>query len=213
MIKLKNINKIFQDKEIFKNLTLEINKGESVAILGKSGIGKTTLLNIMGMIEPVDSGELYIDNKRINSINEKVVQDLRKTKIGYLFQNFGLIDNQSIYENLKIPFEFSKISKQKLTQKMNELLLEVGLVQELNTKVYSLSGGEQQRLSIARTLMKDPTLIFADEPTGSLDLETGKKIMNIFMKLQKKSKCTIVIVTHDKEIANFCDRTIDLNKY
>lgn len=213
MIKLKNINKTFQDKEIFKNLTLEINKGESVAILGKSGIGKTTLLNIMGMIEPVDSGELYIDNKRINSINEKVVQDLRKTKIGYLFQNFGLIDNQSIYENLKIPFEFSKISKQKLTQKMNELLLEVGLVQELNTKVYSLSGGEQQRLSIARTLMKDPTLIFADEPTGSLDLETGKKIMNIFMKLQKKSKCTIVIVTHDKEIANFCDRTIDLNKY
>lgn len=212
MIEIKEVSKKFDENIILKNINIQIKKGDFFTIFGKSGSGKTTLLNIIGMIETFDSGNLTIDDINIknNLSNKKEIETLRQKKISYLFQNFGLLENKSIFENLKIPYEFKKISKQNLKNKMQEKLKLVKLNKKLDEKIFTLSGGEQQRVALARALMKEPEIIFADEPTGSLDKETAQEIINLFVKINIENKTTIIMVTHDENIKKISNNTISL---
>lgn len=212
MIEIKEVSKKFDENIILKNINIQIKKGDFFTIFGKSGSGKTTLLNIIGMIETFDSGNLTIDDINIknNLSNKKEIETLRQKKISYLFQNFGLLENKSIFENLKIPYEFKKISKQNLKNKMQEKLKLVKLNKKLDEKIFTLSGGEQQRVALARALMKEPKIIFADEPTGSLDKETAQEIINLFVKINIENKTTIIMVTHDENIKKISNNTISL---
>lgn len=212
MIEIKEVSKKFDENIILKNINIQIKKGDFFTIFGKSGSGKTTLLNIIGMIETFDSGNLTIDDINIknNLSNKKEIETLRQKKISYLFQNFGLLENKSIFENLKIPYEFKKISKQNLKNKMQGKLKLVKLNKKLDEKIFTLSGGEQQRVALARALMKEPEIIFADEPTGSLDKETAQEIINLFVKINIENKTTIIMVTHDENIKKISNNTISL---
>lgn len=214
MIILNNIKKSFDNNILFDNLNLKIQQGEFVTIYGPSGSGKTTLLNIIGMIEEFDEGELVINNNSIspNLKERKFIKSLRRESIGYLFQNFALIPDETIFENMKIPLEFEKIKETKLKELMKEKLKLVNLNKELNTKIYTLSGGEQQRVAIARLLLKNASIILADEPTGSLDYENTQDIINILKDLNEKENVTLIVVTHDRELERFSTKSINISK-
>lgn len=203
--KLENIEKSFSNKVILKDLNLEIEKGEMVSIIGNSGAGKTTILNIMGLLEKPDKGRIQLFDKDVTNISKNALNLILREKLSYLFQNFALIDNESIDKNLDVALLYSNKNKLEKLNMKQEALKEVGLNIPLNTKIYSLSGGEQQRVAIARILLKPCELIIADEPTGSLDTYNRDEILNILKKLNKDGK-TIIIVTHDSYIANKCDR-------
>ncbi|MCM3670945.1 ABC transporter ATP-binding protein [Mesobacillus maritimus] len=207
MIEIINMNKTFNQREIFKDFHLEVKPGEFIGIVGKSGKGKTTLLNIIGTLEEPDSGTIKIMGKELT--NKKTKRLLLRNELGFVFQNYALIDNATVNENLEIALKHKKMKK---TEKMNAIsfvLKEVGLEGYSDQKVHTLSGGEQQRIAIARLLLKDPSLILADEPTGSLDIENRDIIVSLFQKLHKQGK-TIIMVTHDKDLTKFFSRTIHL---
>lgn len=206
MIELKNISKSFGKKTIFQNFSLTINDGESIVITGKSGSGKSTLLNILSLIEHVDSGEVLWDGKQIKKINTKETDILMREKIGYLFQNYALIENDSVLENLKLASIYTK-DKNKIDY--NNLLNQLRLNVDLNQEIYLLSGGEQQRVAIARLFIKPCNIIFADEPTGNLDEENSKIILDKLFELNSLGK-TLVVVTHDLSIIDRFDRHIML---
>ncbi|WP_102401091.1 ABC transporter ATP-binding protein [Haloimpatiens massiliensis] len=202
MIKIKNLNKKFDDKIVFSNLNLEIEDGEFIILGGPSGCGKTTLLNMIGAIEKFDSGEIIVDG--IDIKNKRNHLNYFRKKIGFLFQNFALVDNKTVKENLKI---ISKDCKTNLS--MEEALRIVGLKDKLNKKVYTLSGGEQQRVAIARLMLKKCDVILADEPTGSLDRKNAEAVINILKELNTQGK-TIVLVTHDEYIKKQGNRVVNL---
>ena len=172
MIELRNINKGFDDRIVLENLNYNFYEGNSYALIGASGAGKTTLLNIIGKLEEVDSGDIIVNDINLNNIKEK---DYFKNYLSYLFQNFGLIENKSIQENLMLAFIGEKISKLEMQKKMNEALKRVHLDVNLNRKIYTLSGGEAQRVALAKTILKDSPIILADEPTASVDQKIVKK--------------------------------------
>lgn len=202
IIKLENVKKSFGDNIIFDDLSFEIKRGELVAIIGKSGSGKSTLLNILGGLEKIDSGKITVDD--IDITQKKNLVNYFRTEVGFVFQNFALTENKTVKENLDI---IKKNAKSGIT--IEEALESVGLKDKLNEKVYKLSGGEQQRVSLARVMIKKCNVILADEPTGSLDPENGNKIMDIFKRLNKEGK-TVIIVTHDMRIAEQCGRIIEI---
>lgn len=207
--KLEKISKTYKDKVVLNNFDLEIKQGEFISITGKSGSGKSTILNIIGMIDQADSGKVMLFGAEAT---KKKRQAYLRTKISYLFQNFALIDNETIEQNLDIALAYTQINKKDKLEIMKKTLAEVGLSNiSLKQKVYSLSGGEQQRISLARTLLKPSELILADEPTGSLDNENRNAILNILASLNAQGK-TIVIVTHDMEVASFCKRNVFLSE-
>lgn len=206
---LKNISKSYSDKVILDNLSLDIFEGEMIAIVGRSGSGKTTLLNIIGLLEKSDNGIVELFGKNVTNINKGTLNIMLREKISYLFQNYALIDNDSIDKNLDVALVYSKKTIKEKEKMKKEVLAKVGLNISLKTKIYELSGGEQQRVAIARLLLKPCELILADEPTGSLDRNNRDDILNILSNLKNKGK-TIVIVTHDEYIANYCDRTITI---
>ena len=209
MIKLMNISKKFDDHIIFNNFSLHINDQEMIAITGASGSGKTTLLNIIGLLETADSGKIIIDNQSNIKTNTALSNKIIREKICYLFQNFALVDDESVDYNLNLALEYRKGSKkEKLELKENALKM-VGLNGYLNKKIYTLSGGEQQRISIARAILKPNKIILADEPTGSLD-DHNKLIIIDLLKYLKSLGKTIVIATHDNYLANCCDRVIKI---
>ena len=203
IIKLENVKKSFGDNVIFDDLSFEIKRGELVAIIGKSGSGKSTLLNILGGLKRIDSGKITVDNLDITQ--KKNLVNYFRTEVGFVFQNFALTENKTVKENLEI---IKKNAKSGIT--IEDALESVGLKNKLNEKVYKLSGGEQQRVSLARVMIKKCNVILADEPTGSLDPENGKKIMDIFKRLNKEGK-TVIIVTHDMKIAEQCGRVIKIS--
>lgn len=208
IIELINVSKNYK-KKVIHNLSIKIAEGDFVGIIGKSGSGKSTLLNIIGLLENADSGDVIIDgnkNVRANSIKSN---EIIRLKISYLFQNFALIDNATVYDNLDIALRYVKIKRSEKSFRINEALNIVGLDNYANKKVYELSGGEQQRVAIARVILKPSKIILADEPTGSLDIENRNKIMELLKELNKYGK-TIILVTHDKEVANSCNRIIQL---
>ena len=203
MIEFKNVTKRFDDLLIVNNLSLSIADGEFVAFMGPSGCGKTTILHMIGGIEPVSSGEIIIDGENMN--NRRVRERLLKHSIGFLFQNFALVDKKTVRENINlVPKECrSGIA-------LSEALAFVNLNEKIDTKVYKLSGGEQQRVALARLLFKRCNIILADEPTGSLDEKNAETVMNLLMKLNRMGK-TIIMVTHNESHRRFASRVIDLS--
>lgn len=207
MITVKNMTKKFGQRTVFKEVNCEIKEGTSYAIIGKSGVGKTTFLNIIGGLERPTSGIVKIDDQMVN---EKNLPRLRRDKFGFIFQNFGLIDNETIKENLLIGLANQKLTKSEKEQVMVKVLKELDLGKlSVNQKVHSLSGGEQQRIALARILLKKPSIIFADEPTGSLDADNSKLILDHLLN-SFGPKATVLIATHDPKVWNKCDYIIEI---
>lgn len=210
VVKLNGINKSFDDLPVLKNLTLKIDKGEMVAIVGHSGSGKSTLLNIMGLLEKKTSGDLEVlGNLNVKPFSRKGIKLLRN-HIGFLFQNYALLDDKTVEYNLAIAVDkgFCRVS----VDDINKSLKIVGLEGFNNKKIYQCSGGEQQRVAIARLLLKKSSLIFADEPTGSLDEDNRNSIVELLKSLNQEGK-TIVVVTHDPNVASQCHRVINLDRF
>ena len=205
MIEIKNLNKKFNDKVIFNNLNLTIEDGEMLAISGASGSGKTTLLNILGKLDKEYDGNIIIDNKNLKTITP--TNYLRNT-IGYLFQNYALADNLTVTRNLDFSLKYS--DDKSLEAKENALEM-VGLdpKEYLNKKIYTLSGGEQQRVALARLFLKPCSIILADEPTGSLDVKNRDIVLEILRKMNEHGK-TVIVVTHDPYVLTVCDRVIKI---
>ena len=206
MIELRNINKGFDDRIVLENLNYNFYEGNSYALIGASGAGKTTLLNIIGKLEEADSGDIIVNDINLNNIKEK---DYFKNYLSYLFQNFGLIENKSIQENLMLAFIGEKISKLEMQKKMNEALKRVHLDVNLNRKIYTLSGGEAQRVALAKTILKDSPIILADEPTASIDQKNSEEIIELILSLKKENKI-IIIATHSPDIYNQVDHILEI---
>lgn len=209
IVRINNLQKKYKDKQIFNGLNLMIMKGQITTIFGPSGVGKSTLLNIIGTLESFDDGDVNLFGMNAPKINSKQSMLLRREKISYLFQNFGLIDDQSIKQNLEIACQYMHTSKKEKQLKINKALQTVGIELDIKTKIYQLSGGEQQRIAIARLLLKPSELILADEPTGSLDFKNRNFIIQEMLNLKSKGK-TIVIVTHDPEFKKISDNIVHL---
>ena len=202
MIEGKNISKRFDDLILFEKFNFKINDGDFVCFSGASGTGKTTLLNIIGLLEPINDGELVINGKIYTTNREKL--EYYRSEVGFLFQNFALIESKTVEQNLKI------ISKKNRTDyTIFEVLEKVGLQDKLHNKVYTLSGGEQQRIALARLFLKKCNIILADEPTGSLDSKNAKIVMKILFDLNREGK-TVIIVTHDETIKKMARKVIKL---
>lgn len=210
IIEIENLNKTFAGTTVLHNMNMQINEGEMVAIVGESGCGKTTLLNILGLISLPTSGHYMIKGKTIKHINTKDAMMLRRYTIGYLFQNYGLVEDETVEWNLKLAYAYKKTSKKIQKEEMERLLDEFQLTGELKNKVYQLSGGEQQRLALIKLIIKDCDIILADEPTGSLDASNRDLVMHKLLQMNQQHK-TIVIVTHDMNVANSCHRIIELS--
>ncbi|NMH68057.1 putative bacteriocin export ABC transporter [Bacillus sp. RO3] len=207
MIKIECMNKSFQRKTLFKDFNLEVESGEFIGIMGKSGQGKTTLLNMMGTLEKPDAGTIEIMGHRLD--HKKTQRFLLRHHIGFIFQNYALIDNATVNENVEIALKHKKMTKRQKREAMTNALTEVGLKDYEKEKIHTLSGGEQQRVAMARLLLKDPDIILADEPTGSLDVENRDMIVSLFQQLHKRGK-TIIMVTHDENLSQVFSRTIQL---
>lgn len=203
MIEINNLDKRFDDKILFNNFNMQINDGDFVVFTGESGCGKTTLLNMIGAIEPIDSGNIVVDGNDVS--NKKYRQEYLKTKVGFLFQNFALIETKTVKQNLDLVKNNSRTSVT-IEQALNFVELPTEILQR---KVYSLSGGEQQRIAIARLLLKKCDIILADEPTGSLDRKNADRILNLICELNGTGK-TIILVTHDALMAKAGKRVIEI---
>ena len=209
VIKMENVSKSFQKNIVLDNLNLEVEQGELVAIIGKSGCGKSTLLNILGLLDKASKGKVEIfDQQSIRPFSRKA-EKLLHDKIGYLFQNYALIDNETVSKNLDIALEYIKKDKKEKEELKIEALKKVGLIDKMKCKVYQLSGGEQQRIALARLFLKESKIILADEPTGSLDIENRDKVLSLLKELNNLGK-TVLIVTHDNYVGDFCDRIIKI---
>lgn len=207
IIRLDKVNKSFGNKVIFEDYSLQISEGEFVCITGESGKGKTTLINIIGMLEYPDSGDVFLFDEKNPQLNSRKGREILRHKLAYVFQNYGLVEDKTVKYNLDISLEFSK---NKGSECLKNALESVGLNESfLKMKVYELSGGEQQRVALAKLFLRDYSLILADEPTGSLDDENRDNIMKIFKSLNEQGK-TIILVTHDKEVAACSGRIIKL---
>ena len=209
MIELKNITKTIGGKVILDNLSLRIDQGDLVAIVGKSGSGKSTLLNLLGLIDGDYSGYYEIFGQKNVPVNSVKSQAIIREHISYLFQNFALIDNETVEYNLMLALKYVKLSKKDKVKKIEEILERVGLPSTLHQKVSELSGGEQQRIAVARAILKPSQLLLADEPTGSLDSENRDLVLNFLLDMNKEGK-TVIIVTHDAYVAQQCHRVIEL---
>ncbi|OEL08405.1 ATP-binding cassette domain-containing protein [Staphylococcus equorum] len=205
MIKLNHINKSFNGKVIFENFSVGIESGDFVIIRGASGKGKSSLLNIIGLLEAPDSGEVLYNGVVVK--NEKTKLIYKRKDISYVYQNYGLLENETILKNLTLPLN---VSKKEIT-KLKSVMKKVGLQDlSLKTKIYTCSGGEQQRIAIARAILKEPKLIIADEPTGNLDKDNSDNVINIFKALNKQG-ITIIMATHDSDYFGVGNKIINLD--
>lgn len=186
---------------------LTIYRGDSLAIMGPSGSGKSTLMHLLGCLDSPTSGSYFLDGEDVSQLSDKMLAQIRSQKIGFVFQSFNLIPQLNVVENVEIPFTYQQQSRENPFERIREALIKVGLGHRLNHHPSELSGGEMQRVAIARALAINPLLILADEPTGNLDSENGKAILNLFRELNEQD-VTIVIVTHDASVANCCKRLI-----
>ena len=214
MIEMKNIYKSFgkdhNERKLFEDFSFKISKGDMVAIMGKSGSGKTTLLNIIGGLESIDKGAYLFNGKDVSKFSEKELLDFRRKNISYIFQNFALINEYSIMDNILLPlrYRYNNVNK-KTINNARELLKKLGIAYVENQKIENLSGGEKQRIAIARSLISNTNVILADEPTGALDEKSGYMIMELFKQMKNIGK-TIIIVTHDIDVAKKCDYIINI---
>ena len=210
MISAKNISKKYGSLEVLKDVSLEIKKGEIVSIVGSSGAGKSTLLQIMGTLTKADSGLLEINSKKINSLTSSELAVFRNNEIGFVFQAHQLLPEFTALENVCLPSWIKGTSKKEALKKGTELLTIFGLSERLNHKPMELSGGEQQRVAVARALINKPSVVFADEPSGNLDTNAAKSLHDLFFKLRNEFEQTFVIVTHNRELAKMSDRMLEM---
>ncbi len=210
MISIKNITKSFGSLQVLKGIDLEIGNSEVVSIVGPSGAGKTTLLQIMGTLDKVDSGDVTIDGINVAKLNQKKLADFRNRHIGFVFQFHQLLPEFSALENIMIPAFIAGTKKRETKERAMELLDFMGLKDRANHKPNELSGGEKQRVAVARALINNPSLILADEPSGSLDTQNKAELHQLFFDLRDKMGQTFVIVTHDETLASITDRTIKM---
>jgi putative ABC transport system ATP-binding protein len=213
MIQLKNVSKTYSNngqKPVYavKKANLVIEQGEFVAIIGPSGSGKSSLMNILGMLDRPSSGEYYFENKEVTTLSEDDMALTRNKKIGFVFQRFHLLPKTTAVENVELPLLYS--DNKNIRSTAMEALSRVGLTDRATHRANELSGGQQQRVAIARALVNEPEIIFADEPTGNLDFQSGQEIIKIFQTLNNDGK-TIVLITHDPAIASFAKRTIRIH--
>ena len=206
---LSNISKRFGDKTLFENFSLKIEQGEFISIMGESGVGKTTLLNMMGLLDRPDSGTIVLCGQKNPRFSSRAAIDLRRRHISYLFQDYGLIDTETVESNMRLATHFKSVSRKKERLMIADALAQVGLQGYEGRKVYTLSGGEQQRVALAKVIVKAPQIIFADEPTGSLDEGNRDYVLEILKKLNYQGK-TIVVVTHDPHVSEYANRHIRL---
>jgi lipoprotein-releasing system ATP-binding protein len=211
MIKVSNITKSFGSLQVLKGIDLEIKKGEVISIVGASGAGKTTLLQIMGTLSKPDTGEIVINDYTINFLKDRQMARFRNQSIGFVFQFHHLLPEFTALENVCIPAFIAGLSKNEATEKAKEILSFLSLSDRWDHKPNELSGGEQQRVAVARALINNPAVILADEPSGNLDSKNKKELHELFFSLRDKYDQTIVIVTHDKELAEMSDRKLTMN--
>lgn len=209
IIKLENVWKIYTMGEVkvaaLRGMDLEIKKGEFVAIMGPSGSGKSTAVNMVGCLDVPTKGKIFLEGQNIAQLSESDLAQIRGKKIGFIFQQFNLINTLTALDNVILPMTFQNIPREKRIQRAKELMKMVGLGDRMYHKPNELSGGQQQRVAIARSLSNDPEVVLADEPTGNLDSKTGSIVMEFLSKLNKEGK-TIIMVTHDKNVANNADK-------
>jgi lipoprotein-releasing system ATP-binding protein len=208
MLKATAIHKSYGQLQILKGVDFEVEKGEIVTIVGASGAGKSTLLNILGTLDKPDSGRLFINDIELNKLSNKSLSDFRNRKIGFIFQFHHLLAEFDALENVCIPAFIAGVSKADAEKRATELLELLGLGQRLHHKPNALSGGEQQRVAVARALINEPSLIFADEPSGNLDSANARELHELFVKLRNEFNQTFVIVTHNEDLANISDRKV-----
>ncbi len=211
MIKIRDLSKKYGTKEnafyALHNISLEIEKGSLVAIQGKSGAGKSTLLHIMGCLDTFDTGEYLLDGIPIKQLRDTQLAKLRNQKIGFVLQDFSLINHKSVLFNVMLPLYFNRTPYGKMKQMALEALELVGIQDQAKKLATQLSGGQRQRVAIARAIINHPAIVLADEPTGALDTVTSKQIMELFTKLNQKGM-SVLVVTHDPAVANYCSRVI-----
>ena len=210
MILAKNIHKYYDNLHVLKGVDLHINKGEIVSIVGASGAGKTTLLQILGTLDNFDKGALTINNEQISALNKRQLAAFRNTSLGFIFQFHQLLPEFTALENVCIPGFIKKTNKTELETRAKELLDFLGLKSRENHKPNELSGGEQQRVAVARALINNPAIILADEPSGNLDTQSAENLHELFFKLRDEFGQTFVIVTHNTKLAEIADRKIEM---
>ena len=210
MIRVKDIHKSFGSLNVLKGVDLEIQKGEIVSIIGKSGAGKTTLLQIIGTLDKANSGKVEINGVDVSVLSEKELAQFRNKHIGFIFQFHQLLPEFNALENVMMPAMIGRMDWKEAEKRATELLTDLGLGERLTHKPNELSGGEKQRVAAARALMMKPDVILADEPSGSLDEENKRELHKLLKQMQDQYNQTIVIVTHDKELAEISDRVIEL---
>lgn len=214
MIELKNVTKIYGKKKnqftALKNVSLTIPTGASVAILGKSGSGKSTLMHAISGLDKPQKGQVIIDGQDILQLKSKRVDEFRAKKIGFIFQSFFVQGNESVIDNVSLPLEIARVPRKKRAQKINAALKAVDLYDKRKNRAKDLSGGQKQRLAIARAIVGRPQILFADEPTGNLDSATSKVIEDLLFNYCKENNATLIIVTHDEDLAQKCQRVIHI---
>ncbi len=212
VLRLENVYKTYHLGEVetraLRDINLKIYKGSFLSIVGPSGSGKSTLLNIMGLLDFPEKGKVFVEDKDITTLSLNELAKIRGKKIGFVFQQFNLIQHLTALENVILPMLFQNVSEVEAKKRAKELLKMVGLEEKALRRPYQLSGGEQQRIAIARALVNNPSIILADEPTGNLDSKTGKMVMEIFKHLHQDKQRTIIVVTHDSYIASYGDQKI-----
>jgi putative ABC transport system ATP-binding protein len=214
VVRCENVWKIFNhgtpsEVKALQGVNMKIEKGDFISIMGPSGSGKSTLLNCIGSLDKPTKGRIFIDGKDISKLDENGLADFRRNKIGFVFQFFNLIPGLTAIQNVELPMIFKGIPQEERRKKAEDLLKKVELEKRMDSKPSQLSGGESQRVAIARSLANDPVVIFADEPTGNLDSKSGKNVIEILKKLNKDNK-TIVIITHDQSISNQANKIIKM---
>lgn len=213
MIHLTDINKTYQGAQplhVLKGINLDIAEGELVSIMGASGSGKSTLLNILGLLDTYDTGKYMLNGMEVYHLNDEQEARLRNKTIGFVFQNFNLINYKSAVENVEMPLFYAGVSRKERRTKALEYLDRVGLLPWADHLPTEMSGGQKQRVAIARALITEPKVILADEPTGALDATTTKEVMNLLLEINRKQNITMIVVTHEKDVADLCDRTIHI---
>ena len=214
VIEAKELTKVFKmgDVEVhaLRGLSVQINRGEVVSIMGPSGSGKSTLMNILGCLDRPTSGDYCLDGECISDLNDNQLADIRNQKVGFVFQSFNLLPRSTALANVELPLRYARHNGKNRRQRSRTALESVGLADRMTHRPNELSGGQQQRVAIARALVNEPSIIMADEPTGNLDTKSGDEIMELLLKLNKERGTTLIIVTHDPEIAEQTQRVIHI---
>ena len=212
ILKIDSIEKYYGNKgnilKAIDDVSFEVQKGEFVGVMGPSGSGKTTLLNVIATIDEVSSGHIYLNGKDLTEINKKEIGRFRRENLGFIFQDFNLIDTLTIHENIALALTINKTNKNEIDGKVNSVAKELGIEEILTKYPYELSGGQKQRTACARALITNPKLILADEPTGALDSRSAQMLIEMISSLNKDFKATILMVTHDSFTASYCDRIL-----